>query len=48
MDYRFLIQGGTVVDGTGAPARRADVRIADGLIVEVEEHLDAAERGTCH
>jgi N-acyl-D-amino-acid deacylase len=44
MDYRFLIKGGTVVDGTGAPARRADVRIADGLIVELEEHLDPAER----
>jgi len=29
------IAGGVVVDGTGAPARRADVLIADGRIIEV-------------
>ena len=31
----LVIRGGTVVDGTGAPARTADVAIDDGVIVEV-------------
>jgi N-acyl-D-aspartate/D-glutamate deacylase len=30
-----LIQGGTVIDGTGAPARLADVGIRDGRVVAV-------------
>src|SRR5580765_3949529 len=35
MAESILIRGGTVVDGTGAPARTADVLIEDGVIVEV-------------
>jgi len=35
MPYDILIKNGTVIDGTGAPARRADVGITRGKIVEV-------------
>ncbi len=33
--HDLIIRGGTVIDGTGAPARTADVAIAHGLVTEV-------------
>src|SRR5262245_51843361 len=45
-----LIRGGTLVDGTGAPARQADVGIRDGRVVavgkvdeEAAETIDASD-----
>jgi N-acyl-D-aspartate/D-glutamate deacylase len=33
--HDLVIKGGSVIDGTGAPARTADVAIADGVVTEV-------------
>jgi N-acyl-D-amino-acid deacylase len=41
MDADLIIRGGTVVDGTGAAAGRADVAIAGDRIVAVEDRIDA-------
>jgi N-acyl-D-amino-acid deacylase len=35
----LIVRGGTVVDGTGGPSRSADVRVRDGVIVEVAPDL---------
>jgi N-acyl-D-amino-acid deacylase len=49
MSYDVVIRGGTVIDGTGAPSRPADVAVLDGRISEVgrvtgrgREEIDAA------
>ena len=33
--HDLLVKGGTVVDGTGGPARTADVAITDGIVTDV-------------
>ncbi len=42
--YDLIIRGGRVVDGTGAPARTADVAVADGRIVAVGAVAEQAVR----
>src|SRR5919106_2814210 len=46
MTLDAALRGGTLVDGTGAPRRRADVGVKDGVVVEIGEKLDdhSAER----
>ena len=40
---QISIRGGTLVDGTGAPRRRADIGISDGRIVEIAESVRGHE-----
>jgi len=41
MDGNLLIAGGVIVDGTGAPRVEADIRITNGVIVEIGKDLSA-------
>jgi N-acyl-D-aspartate/D-glutamate deacylase len=42
MGANVVIRGGTVVDGTGAPSRKADVAITGGIISDIGDGLDGA------
>jgi len=42
--HDLVIRNGTVIDGTGAPRRQADVAISGGLITGVEPKASAARR----
>jgi N-acyl-D-aspartate/D-glutamate deacylase len=42
----LVLRGGTVVDGTGAPARRADVTVRDGRVAAVGAGAGADTAGT--
>ena len=42
--YDFAIRGGTVIDGTGAAARSADIAVADGAIAAMGRKLGPARR----
>lgn len=44
MAYDLLIKNGTVVDGTGAPRRHADVAIAGGRIAEIGKVTEGAKK----
>ena len=35
LEFPMLIKNGQIVDGTGKPPYRADLRIRDGVIVEM-------------
>src|ERR1035437_6757354 len=44
MSADLVIRNGIVIDGTGGPARRADVAIEGGRIVAVGDDIAAARR----
>src|ERR1700751_2938947 len=44
MSYDLLIKNGTVVDGTGAKPRRADVEIAAGKVAEIGKVVEGARK----
>ena len=43
MSADFVIRGGTVLDGSGAPGRIADVAISGGIISEIRPNLRGAD-----
>ena len=44
MTYDLLVRGGRVIDGTGAPARDADVAVSNGSIAAVGTNLGDAKQ----
>src|SRR6202171_5666234 len=44
MAYDLLIKNGSVIDGTGAPARHADVGISSGRLAEIGSLSGSAKR----
>ena len=40
----ILIRGGTIVDGTGAPAYKSDVRVKNGLIGDLARQATILRR----
>ena len=41
MAHDLVIRGGTIVDGTGRRAYRADIGLRDGHIAEIGDRVDA-------
>ena len=39
--HDMIIRNGTVVDGTGAPARHVDIAVKDGLIADIADKIEA-------
>ncbi|HEY6421443.1 MAG TPA: amidohydrolase family protein [Candidatus Binataceae bacterium] len=44
MAYDLLIKNGTVIDGTGAPRRRADIAVANGRVAEIGKVTEGAKK----
>ena len=45
-EFDLVVRGGSVVDGTGAPGRTADVAIRDGIVIEVGRVTGSARQVT--
>ena len=46
MALDLLIKNGLVIDGTGAPAKRADVGISNGKILSIKEQIRETAKRT--